>query len=431
MDELPNGFTGFRNKNRVQEPSVDMNFQYSRSHSYQSDGAVAPLTEEKMDAIPDAARRWAWMEVDRSAIQHNVLATRQLLEPNTRLLAVVKSDAYGHGAVEVAKTALTAGASYLAVATVDEGIQLRKGGVNAPILILSEPPISSIPLLLFYKIMPSVYTPDFAVAYGELADAHGLTAPYHLAINTGMNRIGVRWDETLELVRAIDFHRALKLEGCFTHFATADAMETFGFESQIKHFVEAMRALEQAGIDPGIVHCDNSAALYRYPKTHFDMVRMGISLYGYQPAPDTDRIVKLRPAMSIKARITNVIDVPISEGVSYGFNYISPGSVKVCTVPVGYADGLVRMLSGEISFAYQNMAVRQVGNICMDQCMFEVDMRPRAGRPRLNPQIGDEVLIAGPHPSVDCSIETMSTLVQTIPYEIICGFSRRLKRRYV
>jgi len=246
-----------------------------------------------------------------------------------------------------------------------------------------------------------------------------------------MNRIGVRWDEALELVRAIDFHRALKLEGCFTHFATADAIETFGFEAQINRFVDTMRAFEEAGIDPGIVHCDNSAAIYRYPKTQFDMVRLGIALYGYQPAPDTHRIVELKPAMSIKARITNVIDVPISEGVSYGFNYVSPGSVKICSVPVGYADGLVRMLSGEISFAYQNMAVRQVGNICMDQCMFEIDMRPRANRPRLDPQIGDEVQLAGPHPSVDCSIETMANLVQTIPYEIVCGFGARLPRRYV
>ena len=191
-----------------------------------------------------------------------------------------------------------------------------------------------------------------------------------------------------------------------------------------------MAAIEQAGMNPGIVHCDNSASIYRYPKTHFDMVRLGIALYGYQPAPDTHRFVELRPAMSVHARITNVMAVPMSEGVSYGMNYRSPGSVKICTVPLGYCDGLTRLLSGKIDFAYQDRAVHQVGNICMDQCMFEVDLRTRAGHRTLDPQVGDEVLIAGPHPSVDCSIETMARRASTIEHEITIGFSHRMPRIY-
>lgn len=424
MDELPNGFTGFSNL----QSSQNMNYQYSRSHGTDRKNGVEPLTKEKMEAIGPKDRRWSWVEVDRAAIQHNVTQTRRLLGSSTRLMAVVKADAYGHGAIQVAKTAVASGASYFGVATVDEGIELREAGFREPILILSEPPIQAVPLLLFYNIMPSVYTPDFAIVYAEIADAHGKKAPYHLAINTGMNRIGVRHDDVMEFLSQISFHRALELQGCFTHFATADSPETLDFQIQIKRFVETMRAMETAGIDPGIVHCDNSAALYRFPKTHFDMVRLGIAMYGYQPAADTHRFIDLKPAMSVHARITNVITVPMSEGVSYGLNYRSPGSVKICTIPVGYADGLPRLLSSTIDFAYKDRACHQVGNICMDQCMFEVDMRSFSSRPSLDPHIGDEVLIAGPHATVDVSIETMAKRAATIPYEIVVGFSRRMPR---
>lgn len=429
MDNLPNGFTGFANRGK----QTNANYQYSRSYNEREkahDNAVN-YTKEEVDAIEERDRRWAWVEIDRSAIQYNVLQTKRLLENSCRLMAVVKADAYGHGALEVAKAATAAGANYLGVATIDEGIQLREAGFREPILVLSEPPQTAIPLLLFYNIMPAVYTSDFAICYAEAADAHGMKAPYHLAINTGMNRIGVRHDRVVEFLSQINFHRALELVGCFTHFATADSLETLDFQIQIKHFVEAMRGLEAAGIDPGIVHCDNSAALYRFPKTHFDMVRMGISLYGYQPAPDTHRFIDLRPAMSVKARITNVMMVPVSEGVSYGMTYRSPGSVKICTVPIGYADGLMRLLSNNIDFAYNDRAVHQVGNICMDQCMFEVDLRSRTMYSKLDPQIGDEVLIAGPHATVDTSIDTMARKAATIPYEVVCGFSRRMPRYYV
>ncbi len=423
MDNMINGFTAGSYKDR------NTNFQYSRERERGSE--VQPFTDLELQAVPEKDRRWSWVEIDRGAIQHNVMVTRKLLGERCRLMAVVKADAYGHGAVEVAKIAISAGASFLGVATIDEGIQLRDAGLREPILLLAEPPVESVPLLLHYHIIPSVYTPDFAINYAEIADAHNMKAPYHLAINTGMNRIGVRFDQVIEFLSQVSFHRALDLQGCFTHFATADAPETLDFQIQINRFVESMRALEAAGINPGIVHCDNSAAIYRFPKTHFDMARLGISLYGYQPANDTHRIVQLRPAMSVFARITNVIQVPMSEGVSYGMNYRSPGSVKICTVPVGYADGLIRLLSGQIKFAYQDRAVNQVGNICMDQCMFEVDIRSRANQRTLDPQIGDLVQIAGPNAMVDTSIDTMAKKAATIQHEVTIGFSHRMPRYYV
>ena len=221
---------------------------------------------DKLARIPETDRRWAWVEIDLNAIRHNASAVKRRLNPGTRLMAVVKADGYGHGAVQCAKTALNSGAEYLGVATVDEAIALREAYVNAPILILGEPPATAIPLLLAYKIMPAVYTAEFAIRYAEAADAFGVSAPFHLKVNTGMNRIGVRWDEVVEFARQISFHRALDLVGTFTHFATADCPGTIDFERQVKRFSEAVNALRAAGINPGIVHAANSAAAIRYPR---------------------------------------------------------------------------------------------------------------------------------------------------------------------
>ena len=386
---------------------------------------------DQLALIPETDRRWSWVEIDLSAIRHNVGVARSLIKPSTRLLAVVKSDAYGHGAVRVAKTALQSGANYLAVATIDEGIKLREGMVGAPIVLLSEPPATAAPLLLAYKIMPSIYTPEFAIAYAEKADEYGIRAPFHLAVNTGMNRIGVRYDNVVDFMRKVSFHRALDLVGTFTHFATADCEGTLDFGIQVKRFTEAISALREVGIDPGIVHCANSAATVRYPQVHFDMVRWGVSLYGLHTCQETRSMINLKPAMSVHARITDTRTLPMSEGVSYGLNYRSPGSVKICTVPLGYADGLVRMLSGQTNFILDGQYCKQVGNICMDQCMFEVDLRTYGTRKRLDPQIGDVVTIVGRDGDAVTTITEMAYNAHTIEHEITIGFSHRLPRFYV
>ena len=415
-------------------------FQYNRDReetaaAYSADGENAEgrveFDPEKLATIPEKDRRWAWLEIDLNAIRHNASAVKKMIGSGRHMMAVVKADAYGHGAVRVAKTALNSGADYLGVATVDEGIKLREGLVNAPILMLAEPPASAIPLLLAYKIMPAVYSSEFAIKYAEAADSMGLRAPYHLAINTGMNRIGVRWDEVVNFMHQIGFHRALELEGVFTHFATADCPETLDFHIQAKRYIEAVEGLRAAGINPGIVHCANSAAAIRYPDVRFDMVRLGIGLYGYQPCPETTPLIELRPAMSVHARITDTRLVPMSEGVSYGLNYRSPGSVKICTVPVGYADGLNRGLSGRTDFIVDGTRVRQVGNICMDQCMFEVDLRTYGTRRRLDPQIGDEVVIVGRQGDSVVTLDDMANKLGTIHYELACAFGMRLPKVYV
>ena len=392
-------------------------FQYARDHA-RPDGEPAQFDPDKLRLIPDVDRRWSWTEIDLNAIRHNTSAVKQRIDNGVRLMAVVKADGYGHGAVRCAKTALNSGADYLGVATVNEAIELREALVNAPILVLSQPPETAIPLLLAYKVMPSVYTSEFAIQYAEAADAFGVRAPYHLAVNTGMNRIGVRHDEVVEFMGQVSFHRALDLVGTFTHFATADSAETLDFQIQVKRFIEAVTALRTAGVNPGIVHAANSAAAIRYPDVQFDMVRLGIAMYGLHPSGVTRPMIDLHPAMSVHARITDVRTVPMSEGVSYGMNYRSPGSVKICTVPVGYADGLRRGLSGRTDVILKGQRCHQVGNICMDQCMFEVDLRVYGSRRRLDPMIGDEVLLVGREGDSVITLDDMANTLGTINYEL-------------
>ena len=365
-------------------------FQYARDHA-RPDGEPAQFDPDKLRLIPDVDRRWSWTEIDLNAIRHNTSAVKQRIDNGVRLMAVVKADGYGHGAVRCAKTALNSGADYLGVATVNEAIELREALVNAPILVLSQPPETAIPLLLAYKVMPSVYT-----SMGQ-----------------------------------VSFHRALDLVGTFTHFATADSAETLDFQIQVKRFIEAVTALRTAGVNPGIVHAANSAAAIRYPDVQFDMVRLGIAMYGLHPSIVTRPMIDLHPAMSVHARITDVRTVPMSEGVSYGMNYRSPGSVKICTVPVGYADGLRRGLSGRTDVILKGQRCHQVGNICMDQCMFEVDLRVYGSRRRLDPMIGDEVLLVGREGDSVITLDDMANTLGTINYELACGFSLRMPRVYV
>ena len=399
---------------------------------YTNPGKKAPEPEPEPIVSDDPLDlRWSWVEIDKRAIDHNVRQFKQLIGPRVRLLAVVKADGYGHGAVECARLALIAGASWLAVATAYEGIELRDAGITDPILILSEPPASAIPAVLEHNLIPTVYTVDFALALGEQAAMQGRVADYHLAVNTGMNRIGVWYTEVADFLRTISFHSGIKLQGTFTHFATADEPDERAFRLQLRRFNEALSLIRMAGEDPGIVHCANSAAAMRYKEAHFDMVRLGICMYGLAPSPYLRGKMDLRPAMSVHARITAVNDVPMGEGVSYGLHYQSPGGVKICTIPIGYADGLSRQLSGHMKVIYNCGAYSQVGNICMDQCMFEVDCRASRGGVAQEPEVGDEVIIIGSQGEFNARLDDMADAMGTINYELACRFGMRMPRLYV
>ena len=387
---------------------------------------------KELDSIPVTDRRWSWVEVELSAITNNVLAIRQSINPDTLFMAVVKANAYGHGAVESTKAAIAGGAAYAGVATIDEAVELRRGGIDIPILILSEPPISAIPFLLAYDVMPAVSTMEFAVKYAEAADSIGVKAPFHLKINTGMNRIGVRYNEVKTFIRTISFHRALLIAGTFTHFATADTDDTMDFKLQKQRFEAAVSDIRSLGFDPGIIHAANSAATLRYKDVQYDMVRPGIAMYGCYPSPACYGRVNLMPAMSVKARITQVNQVPVGEGVSYGLLHRCNGFAKTCTLPIGYGDGLKRGLSGRINVLMNGRKYPQVGNICMDQCMFEIDQRTHSGIGRIDPKVGDEVTIVGTDGNAFATVDQMAELIHSIPYEILIGFGdSRLPKVFV
>ena len=377
--------------------------------------------------------RWAWVEIDLDALRDNTMALKRLLDRQTRMMCVVKADAYGHGAVRCAKAMARAGADQFAVATVTEGVELREAGIGEPILILSEPPMETIQTIVDHDLMPAVYSQDFALALGECAAASGKVANYHLAVDTGMTRIGVDWRDVLELRRCIDFHRGIECAGTFTHFATADVAGDWDFEMQKRRFFEAVRMMDEAGLDTGLVHCGNTPATILHPEVHEDMCRVGIGLYGLHPALETRRKVRLRPVMSVHGRVTRVAQPEVGTGVSYGLTYRVPKpNVQVCTVPIGYADGLSRSLSGNMDVLVNGARCRQVGRICMDQFMFAVSVNNvRAYRPMNAVERGDVVTILGYDGDEMISADDMATRRNTINYEVVCDFGLRLEKIYV
>ena len=384
-----------------------------------------------MSAYPQD--RWAWIEIDLSAVRHNVKAFKAQLSRGVKMMCVVKADAYGHGAVQCAKAMQSVGADQFAVATVDEGVELRCAGIDNPILVLSEPPVTSIPDLVRFDIMPSVYTVDFALAYGEASAAANKVGRYHLAIDTGMTRIGVRREDLLEVRGSIDFHRGLECAGTFTHFATADSLDNWDFNLQVNRFIEAVTTLKNAGYELGLVHADNTPGTILHKDIQFDMVRVGIGLYGLHPSKLTIPRIDLQPVMSVRGRVTRVVYPAVGDGVGYGMTWRVPrNNIQVATVPIGYADGLARSLSNRMDVLTRGDRVRQVGNICMDQFMIAVDTAgTHANKPAHEIRYGDVVTLIGKDGDLEITVDEMADLRETINYEVVCNFGARLDKVYV
>lgn len=370
-----------------------------------------------------ADRRWACAEVDLEAIRHNVSVLKGLTEPGTLFMAVVKADGYGHGAVRVAQAAIEAGADRLGVATVDEASALRKAGQKAPIHVLSEPPPGTASAVVHLGLIPSLFSRDFAVALSRAASVSGQVVEFNLKVDTGMNRVGVPAAEAADFLESLRGLPGVSLGGVFTHYATADTPGDWEFEQQVRRFDTMLDELRSRGIGPGVVHSANSAATIMHPETHFGMVRCGIALYGLHPGDATRKRVDLRPAMSVKARLVRVHRIGMGEGVSYGFTYHAPAPADIATLPLGYADGVRRVLSNRMRVLIGGTPCRQVGRVCMDQLMVEL---PRG----LEAVAGDEAVLVGCQGDVCISIEEQAELADTINYEIACGYGSRLERRY-
>ena len=360
----------------------------------------------------------------------------------TAVMGVVKADAYGHGLLPAALAALAGGATWLGTAQSHEALLLRKLGIGPDRCHIltwvyngTEVPFDE---LIAADIDVSVGSLPGIDAVAAAARKLGKPARVHVKVDSGFGRNGFTpagFDAALAKLVPLAKEGVLHIVGQWSHLAVADSPDVSEFVSstdrQIETFKDFTRRMEQAGIPPEIRHLANTAATLDRPEIHFELTRPGIGLYGYQPCPETTPLIELRPAMSVHARITDTRLVPMSEGVSYGLNYRSPGSVKICTVPVGYGDGLRRGLSSRTDFLVDGVRCRQVGNICMDQCMFEVDLRSYARRRRVDPQVGDEVLIVGQQGDAMVTIEEMCETLGTIPHELCIGFAQRMPRYYV
>ncbi len=382
--------------------------------------------------LPDD--RWAWVEVDLDAVRRNARAFMECLRGGTRLCAVVKANAYGHGAVPVARSCKAAGADMFAVATVAEGVALREGGIAEPILLLAQPPQGAVGTVVEHGLTPAVYDLEFAAQLGEAALERGTVARYHLAVDTGMSRIGVPYQDVSGFLLVADRLRGVSLDGTFTHFATADRLANWDFAQQLKRFRDAVQSIRDAGIDPGTVHCANTPATVLHPETHFDMVRVGVGLYGLHPADTTRGRIELEQAMSVRARVTRVVEPRVGEGVGYGMTYrVARPGIQIATLPLGYADGFSRVYSGNVDVLYGGRRYRQVGNICMDQCMFEVEPRLELAKgQKIKPvEVGDEVTLMGRDGSEFVSADELAAKLGTINYEVACLFDLRLPKVYV
>lgn len=367
--------------------------------------------------------RWAWSRIETGAITRNVRTLKSMTRQGTLFMAVVKADGYGHGAVRSARAALAGGADRLGVATVHEAVELREAGITAPIQLLSEPPQTALDAVLRHTLIPTVTTREFAVAMGKAAVARGVEAPYHLKIDSGMRRIGVRAEEAAEFARGLSDFPGLRLEGTFTHFATADVPGDWDVERQMQRFIAAVEEMRTEGVDPGIVHAANSPATILYPDTHFGMVRCGIAIYGLHPAASTRGLVELEPARSVHARVTLVKRIGMGDGVSYGLTWEAAAPTVIATIPVGYADGVHRKSSNAMEVLIGGLRCRQVGRVCMDQFMVEV---PRGATVRM----GDEVVLVGAQGDECITLDDLAETAGTINYELSCSFGMRLERVY-
>jgi len=366
--------------------------------------------------------RPAWVEVDESAIVHNVRTLRTLTPARTRFMAVVKADGYGHGALTAARAALHAGADRLGVATVDEALELRASGVTAPVQILAEPPVEAADVLVKNGIAVTLASREMAIALSRTAALIDVPAVCHLKVDTGMNRIGVKAEDAGEFAAWLKGLPGLGLEGVFTHFATADVPGDWEFARQVERFRLALEDIRDAGVRPTIVHAANSAATILHPDTHHDMVRCGIAIYGLDASAATTGRVDLRPAMSVKTRVSFVKRIGLGDGVSYGLTWHASGPTTIATLPVGYADGIHRVLSNQMDVLIHGMRCRQVGRVCMDQMMVEIP----AG---MDVHVGDEAVIVGRQGSEYIAMDELAQRAGTINYEMACAFALRMERR--
>lgn len=365
-----------------------------------------------------------WAEIDLDAIAANVHAFREFIGNSIGIYAVIKANAYGHGAIPVVRAALNAGANRVAVHRLIEALPLRRAGIDAPILIMGYTPPAGVATIVEKRLTPSVITREFARALSVRAIAAGVTVPVHIKVDTGMSRYGIMPADVVAFAGDLLRLPGIHLEGVFTHFATADWLDQRFTLQQLEVFNHVLESLRQAHIEIPLVHAANSAAMAMRPESHFNAVRPGISLYGLPPSSEWPAPFELKPALTLKSLVSRVVDLPSGSAVSYGRTYIAPRAIRAALVPVGYGDGYPRALSNRGSVLIHGWRAPIIGRVCMDQ--FVVDVSGVSGV-----QQDDEVVLIGRQGDESISAQEVADLAGTIQNEIIAGLSARVVRVYL
>lgn len=366
--------------------------------------------------------RAAWAEINLNALEHNYRAIKSCIKGDARLCAVVKADAYGHGALEAAKAALSEGAEYLAVATISEGIELREAGITTPILLLGLILPEEAELVVEHDITQAVCELPLARALSDAAVNQGKTAKVHLKVETGMGRIGARPEEMAVLAAAVSELPNLEIEGMFSHFATADCEDKTFAQEQLRRFLAACEAVKAVGVELKIRHIAESAAILEMPEAHLDMVRAGVIQYGMWPSEEVTHPVELKPVMKLCAQIVFLKKMHPGETIGYGRTWEAKRESLVATLPLGYADGYIRAYGkGGAKVLINGKLVPVAGRVCMDQVMVDVTDIPDVKE-------GDVAVLFG---APELTVDDAARVLDTINYEVTCLVSPRVPRVYV
>ncbi|MFE4107836.1 alanine racemase [Almyronema epifaneia] len=383
------------------------------------------LSWETSSSIASMRHCRAWVEIDLAALKHNVEQIKASLAARSDLMAVVKADAYGHGAVTVAKTALQAGASWLGVATVPEGIELRQANLKAPILVMGAVNTpEEVRVMARWQLQPTIVTPKQALVFSDILvndSKQRSPLPVHLKLDTGMSRLGYSWQQAADFYRFVQRLPQLEIASVYSHLATADDPDPTFMQTQQQRFEAAIAQLRSLDLQPPRLHLANSAATLTDASLHYDLVRVGLGLYGLYPAPHLQTALSLRPVMQVKARITHLKTIAAGTGVSYGHQFVADRPMRIAVVGIGYADGVPRLLSNRLTALIHGTPAPQIGAITMDQMMLDVTHLTHL-------QEGDIVTLLGRDRQSQITAEDWANTLGTISWEILCSFKHRLPR---
>lgn len=363
-----------------------------------------------------------WVEINLKNIQDNYKEFVKYTN-NIPVMAIVKANGYGHGSTEVCRELEKSGCNYFGVATIDESLELRKNGIEKNILLLNEPTGDKIVIGIEKDITFTVYSLEKCQEINKISEEKNKKTKIHIKINTGMNRVGIHYEQNIEVIKKIKKLKNLEVEGIYTHLAKADELNQDFTKKQFKRFKKILESLEKEKINIPIKHICNTAGTMTKKEMHLDMVRVGIGLYGHYPSEDIEKkLILLKPAMNFKSKIVQIKKIDVGEGVSYGLGFIADKETLVASVCVGYADGYTRMLSGKGLVEINGELAPVIGKICMDQMLIDI-----TNIKNTKPKVGDEVTLFG---SEKISVKDVGNSLNTINYEILCMVNRRVPRIY-